>query len=290
MKYRVHHITEYSYSDMVSLCQNEIHLAPRGYAQQTCLRTHLQIDPIPAVLSERRDYFGNVAAYFALQERHNRLEVEALSEVEVRPASVPAVELTPAWDDARESFHGDQALRHLEASQFLYESHYIKHDPELADYARLSFTPGKPILEAAVDLTKRIFKDFIYDSKATSTATSVAEVFELRRGVCQDFAHLEIACLRSIGLAARYVSGYLLTTPAPGKARLIGADASHAWLSLYCPGFGWIDLDPTNSLIPTDKHITVAWGRDYADVCPVKGVILGGGRHAIRVSVDVAPI
>ena len=290
MKYRVLHKTTYKYSEMVSLCQNEIHLAPRNYTLQTCHYSHLQISPQPSVISERRDYFGNTAAFFGIQERHQKLEIVAESKVDVLPSSTPAASLTPAWEDVREILSGKDAPRHLDATQFLHESHYSKYNDAIAAYALQSFPRGRPILEGALDLTRRIHTEWIYDSKATNMTTSVAQAFELRRGVCQDFAHLEIACMRSLGLAARYVSGYLLTAPPPGKQRLVGSDASHAWLSLYCPGFGWIELDPTNNVVPSDKHVLVAWGRDYADVCPVKGVILGGGHHAISVSVDVAPI
>ncbi len=291
MKYRVQHVTTYLYSEMVSLCHNEIHLAPRNYTQQTCHYSHLKISPQPSAISERRDYFGNTAAYFGISERHQKLEIAAESKVDVLAANTPAASLTPAWEDVREMLSGKDAPRHLEAAQFLHESHYIKSNDAIAAYARESFPHARPILEGALDLTRRhIHTDFIYDSKATDLTTSVAQVFHLRRGVCQDFAHLQIACLRSLGLAARYVSGYLLTMPAPGKARLVGADASHAWLAIYCPGFGWIDLDPTNNVVPSDKHVLVAWGRDYSDVCPIKGVILGGGQHTITVSVDVAPM
>lgn len=290
MKYRVLHKTTYRYTEMVSLCHNEIHLAPRNYTQQTCHYSHLQISPQPSVLTERRDYFGNTAAIFAIQDRHQKLEIIAESKVDVLVSNAPAASMTPAWEDVRDTLAGKDATRHLDATQYLHESHYAKHNDDIAAYARVSFPPGRPILEGGLDLTRRIHTDWIYDSKATTASTSVAQSFELRRGVCQDFAHIEIACLRSLGLAARYVSGYLLTLPPPGKERLVGADASHAWLAMYCPGFGWIDLDPTNNLVPSDKHVLVAWGRDYADVCPVKGVILGGGHHTIHVSVDVAPI
>lgn len=290
MKYRVHHLTTYHYRDPISLCQNEIHLAPRNYTQQTCHYSHLQIVPAPSILTERRDFFGNTAAYFAIQERHQKLEISAESKVAVLPSNTPAASLTPPWEDVREMLIGKDAPRHLEATQFLHDSSYIKFGEEFAAFARESFTRGRPILEAALELTHRIHAGFIYDTKATTMTTSVTQVLQMRRGVCQDFAHLQIACLRALGLAARYVSGYLLTAPAPGKEKLVGSDASHAWISLYCPGFGWIDLDPTNDMVPSDKHVLVAWGRDYADVCPIKGVILGGRNHTISVSVDVAPI
>jgi transglutaminase-like putative cysteine protease len=290
MKYRVKHLTTYHYSDMVSMCHNEVHLVPRSYVQQTCIHSRLRINPEPAALTERVDYFGNRVASFTVQERHDCLEVQAVSEVDVRPYSPPASTLTPAWEDVRETMKGPNATRHLEAVQYLCESYYLGPVEGVSDYAQRSFTPGRPILEAAIDLTHRIHTEFVYDAVATNINTSLSEVLQQRRGVCQDFAHFQIACLRSLGLPARYVSGYLLTSPPPGKERLIGADASHAWVSLFCPGFGWIDLDPTNDVIPSDKHVVVSWGRDYADVSPIKGVILGGGQHVIKVSVDVAPL
>jgi transglutaminase-like putative cysteine protease len=290
MKYQVRHVTTYQYSDMVSLCQNEIHLAPRSYSQQTCMRSNVHIVPTPAVIKERRDYFGNHTAFFALQERHDLLRITATSDVEVLPSTTPDVSLTPPWEDVRITLAEDTGRRHLPALQYLHESYYIKMGDEFSEYARPSFPAGRPVLEAMLDLTRRINREFVYDPKATNMSTSVTQVLQLRRGVCQDFAHFQIACLRSLGLAARYVSGYLLTVAPPGKERLRGSDASHAWVSFYCPGFGWIDLDPTNDVIPTDKHVVLAWGRDYGDVCPVKGVILGGGDHTIHVGVDVSPL
>jgi transglutaminase-like putative cysteine protease len=178
----------------------------------------------------------------------------------------------------------------LEARQFVYESPHVPITKALADYAAPSFSPGRPWLAAVLDLTARVFSQFQYDPTATTVNTPVAQVLQNRRGVCQDFAHLQIGCLRSLGLPARYVSGYLLTAPPAGQQRLVGADASHAWLSAFCPELGWIDFDPTNNQIPTTKHITLAWGRDYSDVCPIKGVLVGGGQHRMRVAVDVVPV
>jgi transglutaminase-like putative cysteine protease len=189
----------------------------------------------------------------------------------------------------REALCVDRSAEGLEACQFAFDSSSIKVNAELASYAVPSFAPGRPLLEAALDLTGRIHRDFRYDPSATSLATPLEEVLALRRGVCQDFAHLQIGCLRSLGLSARYVSGYLHTVPPAGSARLVGADASHAWVSLYCPGLGWIDLDPTNDMIPQEMHIVLAWGRDYDDVSPIKGVNLGGGRQSVRVAVSVTP-
>jgi transglutaminase-like putative cysteine protease len=290
MRYRVKHLTTYSYSDYVSLCLNETRLGPRSGRRQTCHHTQLHIDPRPGFMAERKDYYGNHVMFFSVQERHRRLEVSTISDVEVQPFTPPMPGVTPAWEDVRAALSSDPHPDHFTALQFMHDSAHINADAMLAEYAAPSFTPKRPILEAVSDLTRRINQDFKYDKTATSLTTSLKEVFDMRKGVCQDFAHLEIGCLRSIGLAARYVSGYLLTDPPPGQPRMVGADASHAWLSFYCTGFGWIDMDPTNNVIPSDRHVMLAWGRDYADVSPIKGVILGGGQHTLSVSVDVEPI
>jgi transglutaminase-like putative cysteine protease len=289
MKYRVRHSTSYAYSEMVLLCHNEIHLTPRNTANQSRTSMLLEVTPEPAVHSEHLDYFGNNVTYFSVQERHQGLKVTATSDVEVSCHGQSFPQLTPPWEDIRESLSGDNVHKHIDAVQYMNESAYVKRQPELAEYGMKSFKPGRSIFEAVMDLTGRIHSDFKYDAAATNIHTSVAQVFEMKRGVCQDFAHLELSCLRSLGLAARYVSGYLMTTPPPGKEKLIGSDASHAWISFYCPGFGWIDVDPTNNVVPSDKHVLLGWGRDYADISPVKGIILGGGQHTIQVSVDVHP-
>jgi transglutaminase-like putative cysteine protease len=228
--------------------------------------------------------------FFSLEEEHQSLKVTSLSDVEVFQVEPPAPALTPAWDQVPGLLGRDASRAGLDARAYTFESPYVSTPPELVDYARASFTPGRPVLDAARELTTRIFSDFRYEPGATSIATPVAQVFADRRGVCQDFAHLEIAMLRGLGLSARYVSGYLRTRPPPGAERLVGADASHAWLSVYCPGFGYVDLDPTNGTLPSHEHVTVAWGRDFDDVSPLRGVILGGGSHTLAVSVDVAEV
>lgn len=289
MKYRVRHTTTYRYSEPASLGHNEAHLAPRDFTGQHCIYHRLTIDPPPTAQRNRRDYFGNRVEYFTLEEEHRQVSVTAESEVELSPRPVPAADATPAWEDVVRSLAapGDAGL--VAASQFVYDSPYARHDDALAEYAAVSFTPSRPVLEAALELTMRIYREFRYDPTATQVNTPVAEVFRKRRGVCQDFAHLEIACLRSLGLAARYVSGYLLTDPPPGQPKLVGADASHAWVSVFCGGAGWVDLDPTNNQIPALRHVTIGWARDYGDICPIKGVFLGGGQHSMAVAVDVAP-
>ena len=289
MKYHVTHTTTYHYSKPVSLCHNLVHLTPRTDARQTCLRSELSVTPRPALLREQSDYFGNRETYFTIEAPHDCLSVRVVSSAEVTPPAAPDADATPPWESVRSFLCEDISPDGLLARQFVFDSPYVQAHADLADYAGPSFGPGRPLLAAALDLMRRIHADFRYDPKATTVSTPLQDVLSLRRGVCQDFAHLQIGCLRSLGLAARYVSGYLRTTPPPGRPRLVGADASHAWLSVFCPGFGWIDLDPTNDLIPSDGHVVLAWGRDYEDVSPIKGVNLGGGRHAMSVEVDVVP-
>jgi len=288
MQYHVNHTTTYEYSEPVSLCQNLAHLTPRDVANQLCLQSDLRITPEPQVMANRIDYFGNPACFFAIQKSHRRLIIEATHDIDVSESVTPDPATTPAWEEVRDLLPIDTSPPLLEAVQYVYDSRYIKCGSELAEYALPSFPSGLPILQAAIDLTRRIHTDFKYDPRATTVATPLREVLHNRRGVCQDFAHLQIGCLRSLGLAARYISGYLSTKPPPGRKRLVGADATHAWVSIYCHGFGWIDLDPTNNQVPSDQHLLLAWGRDFDDVSPIKGVILGGGQHTVKVGVDVA--
>ena len=282
VKYDVVHTTEYDYSESVSVSHHVARLSPRTLPRQKCLHHELHIEPAPAVTTTHVDYFGNATTFFAMQGAHKHLTVRARSKVALSAPSVPRPSDTPPWEAAL-----DRAALPLEAVECVFDSTLIRASAELAAYARPSFPAGRPLLEAVTDLTRRVHEDFTFDPKATTVATPLTEVFKSRRGVCQDFARLEIACLRSLGLAARYVSGYLETVPPPGTPRLLGADASHAWLAVYCPEIGWIDVDPTTNLLPSTRHVTLAWGRDYSDVSPLRGVILGGGQHSLRVSVDV---
>ena len=290
MLYRVTHTTTYDYTEPVSVCQNVAHLTPRDAPGQICHESHLAISPVPAVVVERTDYFGNPATFFAVQEPHRKLTLTVDHLVDVAPHVFPIPAETPPWEAVRDRLRTDLADEILRASQFVYESRYVSGNEKIAAYALESFAPSRSILEGVLDLTGRIHADFEYDPQATTVATPLDEVFEHRHGVCQDFAHLQIACLRSLGLAARYVSGYLRTDPPEGHVPLVGADATHAWLSVYCPGLGWVDVDPTNNQIPGDAYILLAWGRDYDDVSPVKGVALGGGHHSVKVAVRVEPI
>ena len=287
MRYHITHTTTYAYAEPVSLCQNVAHLAPRADRRQRAEAPVLTITPEPAVLEDRVDFFGNPVCYFTVQEPHRELTVTVEHRVGVTP-DPPPTQSAP-WEAVRDRLPRDRGPAWRDAYQFVFDSRFVAADPRYADYARAAFAPGRPVLDAALDLMCRVHADFVYDPRATTLATPVAEVFETRRGVCQDFAHLMLSSFRSLGLAARYVSGYLSTPPAPGKARAVGADATHAWVSLFCGDAGWVDLDPTNDTIPADRHVLLAWGRDYEDVSPLKGVILGGGAHTVRVAVDVRP-
>jgi transglutaminase-like putative cysteine protease len=284
--YQVTHRTTYQYGSDVAVSHHLAHLHPRELPNQQVDGFSLMVDPLPVVEDERVDYFGNGASYFSIGVPHDRLVVTARSQVRV--AALPLPERTAAWEQVRDQCASDQLTDDSAAGEFRFDSPYITRKPEYADYAAASFPKGRPLLEGIRDFTTRIFRDFKFDPRATTVATPLDEVLKKRRGVCQDFAHLAIAGLRSLGLPARYVSGYLETLPPPGKPRFVGADASHAWVSAWCPGHGWIDADPTNNLLPGDRHITVAWGRDFSDVSPLRGVIVGGGGSTLGVSVDVA--
>ena len=287
MNYRIVHRTTYKYKHPVSAGSHVACLKPRSILRHRLAQSELHVQPTPATITERVDYFGNTLYFFTVQEPHTELVVEARSEV-IMENVVPALphDALP-WEEAVQSLPDDRSADGIEAYQFRFESPRIPLRPEFAAYALESFTPGRPLREGLLDLTARIHKDFRFDAAVTTVRTSTEEVFRKRRGVCQDFAHLQIACLRSLNLSARYISGYLRTYPPPGQPRLVGADASHAWVSAYCPGTGWLDLDPTNNLIPSNGHVTIAWGRDYGDVSPLRGLILGGGVHALRVAVDM---
>jgi transglutaminase-like putative cysteine protease len=288
MDYKIVHTTEYSYTEAVPVCHNEIHLNPRESPLQKRLVSRLAIVPTPRLIESRLDYFGNDATFFTIDEGHDRLAVTASSRVRVvAPPEPPHSQAT--WESVRDRVAADRTSANLGAIQFVLDSPHVETSPALAEYAGASFIAGRPWLEGVLDLMRRIHVDFKYDQTATTVSTPLVEVLSLRRGVCQDFAHLATGFLRSLGLPARYVSGYLVTNPPRGQPRLVGADASHAWLSAYSPDDGWIDVDPTNDQIPSTKHITLAWGRDYSDVAPIKGVVIGGGQHSMKVSVDVVP-
>jgi transglutaminase-like putative cysteine protease len=290
-RYRVEHVTRYTYDSPVSMSQHLACLRPRALARQRVRAHRVAIDPPPARLSERVDYFGNAVSQFAVLGPHTALAVrsESLVEVESRPAAI-APALSPPWEAVRDALAYRKGAPAGEAAQYAYASPYAEPAPELGEFAAASFARGRPFLDGAIDLMHRIHAEFRYDPRATAITTPVRRVLAERRGVCQDFAHLQISCLRSLGLAARYLSGYLLTDPPPGQPRLAGADASHAWVAVPCPHHGWVDLDPTNDVPPDLRHVTVAWGRDYGDVSPLRGVLLGGTQHTLEVGVSVTPL
>ena len=287
MKYQVRHVTRYHYAEAVANSQHDLHLLLRELPNQRCLSSTLAITPSPGVYQERLDYFGNRAAHVVLAIAHTELTVVASSRVVVTAPELPPAEDDLAWEAAATECACHRADLHVQ--EMTFPSPFVVPFDDLRAYTRPFFPPGQPLLRGCLDLMAKVHGDFKYDPSATTIATPLAEVFQKRRGVCQDFAHLMIACLRSMGLSARYVSGYLVTSPAPGQPRLQGADASHAWLSVFSPRFGFVDLDPTNNTVVADHHITLAIGRDFGDVTPLRGVILGGGRHDLRVGVDVVP-
>jgi transglutaminase-like putative cysteine protease len=287
VKYRIRHITHYRYDESVSNSQHDLHLLPRDLPRQRCLSAAIAIEPAPIVCHERVDYYGNRANHVVLATPHSELIVTTQSNVEVSASPALPLSSDAPWESAVAALTEPQC--DLLAQEMAFPSPFVGPWATLANYARPSFPSGRPLLEGAVELMGRIHGDLAYDPRATNIATPLAEVFEKRRGVCQDFAHLMIGCLRSLGISALYVSGYLVTMPPPGQARLQGADASHAWLAVWSPRFGFVDLDPTNNVLPSDAHITLAIGRDFGDVTPLRGVILGGGRHELSVGVDVEP-
>lgn len=294
-RYHIVHETTYSYESPVSLSRQLLHLTPRTCAWQRCLRHQITVEPEASAARERLDCFGNPVTELAIEFPHESLSVRAEGTIEVLP-HLPSEHLdsgSPAWETVRDALDYGARLVLLDASCYQFESPYVRVKHEFAAYAKACFPPGRPVLDAVHALMSRIHGEFEFDPEATTVATPVLRVLAEKRGVCQDFAHLMLSCLRSQGLAARYVSGYLLTHPPPGRPRMVGADASHAWVSVYCPereGGRWVDFDPTNNLLPDTQHITLAWGRDFADVSPLRGVILGGDAHELEVAVTVTPV
>ncbi len=292
MAYQVTHRTEYHYSSTVSSSFGEIVMLPRDLPSQECVRSRLTIDPRPHDLRERLDFFGNRITSFAVLTPHTRLSVTATSLVRVhgrRAAPGPAG--AARWEQVRDDIRAGSEADALDACQFVLDSPLVTISQHLTEYAASSFPAGEPVLAAISDLSSRIHHDFDYKPGATQVTTTIEEVFQRRAGVCQDFAHLAIGCLRSLGLAARYVSGYLETRPPPGQPRLAGVDRSHAWVSVFVPEAGWVDIDPTNDQLVNDRYVTTAWGRDYADVPPLKGVIFTqADEHELHVAVDVVPV
>lgn len=289
MKYRIVHRTEYHNAQPVSVGHNEAWLTPRNTDRQRVLSHSIDIDPSPSTRGTLTDYFGNTVTQFLFNQGYDALTISATNEVEIIPVAAQP-DLGPAWESVIEEVRAHATPESLAAYEFTFDSPRCRRSSEFADYVRAVCLPGLPIRTVLKDLLKVFDRDFEYQSGSTTVSTPVEQVFRQRRGVCQDFAHLMISMLRSLGFAVRYISGYLRTIPAPGKERMVGADASHAWISVYCGSLGWLDLDPTNCQFPSTDHITLAWGRDYTDVAPVKGVYIGGSSPQLHVSVDVCPM
>ena len=288
MIFQVSHRTTYHYTAPVAQAHHLVHLTPRPHERQRVVQHDIIVEPVPASRSDFTDYFGNPASTIALASSHSELLIHSESIVEVSTPGPVDLSASLPWDRTSQDMAPAKKIAEIEAAQFLMPSHHTQITSGLIEFAKPSFTPGRPIFECAHELTERIHTEFAYDGSATDIATTTDKLLTIRRGVCQDFAHLLIASMRAFGLPARYVSGYILTHPPEGEERLIGVDASHAWLSVWSPGMGWLDFDPTNNMVPQDEHITIAYGRDFQDVSPVTGVLLGGGAHQVDVAVDVS--
>ncbi|XZE21998.1 transglutaminase family protein [Pirellulaceae bacterium SH449] len=288
VRYRISHVTEYDYSSAASLCHNVIRLHPRRLAYQHVEYSHVDIEPSPVVRRSRMDRFGNQCEFFSIEAQHNSMIIRSSSHVVRECVDTEGADQVD-FRTLRERLRNPKSEEDRAAQEFCFDSKYVRTRREFSEYAMECFKLDRSIHESVLEMTARIYNEFDYVPNSTLVSTTPIEVLRSRKGVCQDFAHLQIACLRSIGLAARYVSGYLLTHPAPGQSKLIGADASHAWIGVYLGEFGWLDYDPTNNLVPDCEHITLAWGCDYEDVAPVTGVVVGGGLTTLNVSVDVLP-
>jgi transglutaminase-like putative cysteine protease len=289
-RYQIEHETRYVHTGGVSTSQHVAYLRPRTLPHQRVKSHEMEIDPVPASRLQRIDCFGNNVDQFTILTPYDEMRVISRSIVEVTALADPTAGEALPWEILRDDFLYQRGAPYEAATEFSYSSPYVATAPELAEFARESFAATRSALDAAVELMHRIHDAFTFDPGSTTITTPVTRVLADRRGVCQDFAHLQIGCLRSLGLAARYVSGYLVTDPPPGRPRLVGADASHAWLSVWCPPRGWVDLDPTNDVVPSHRHVTLAWGRDYGDVSPLRGVVLGGHEHTLHVGVSVTPM
>jgi transglutaminase-like putative cysteine protease len=286
VKLQVRHTSVYDYADKVTLCRNVLHLRPRVTHRQVVIASGLDVSPEPDVFEERPDFFGNTTTWVAIERPHDRVTITAESTVDVGPGIAPQSSMT--WEQARGRLASPRGDTDMDARQFVGESVMVQLEPRVSEITRTSFVESRPLHEALFDLSHLIHRDFRFDADSTYVGRSVLEVLDERRGVCQDFAHLMISAVRSLGLPAMYVSGYLLTRPPPGQERLVGADTSHAWVAAFVPDFGWLELDPTNDCLASERHVTLAFGRDYDDICPVRGVIQGGREQRMSVEVDVS--
>lgn len=292
MQYRITHVTRYRYTDTVTRGVNMAYMLPRDTDRQSCQFARLQVNPVPLVSTERVDYFGNRACHFSIEQPHTSLEVSVESLVDVRQNDfTPVLDLGCTCEEAARRLRTSRDPEVLLAREFSLDSPLVQVDDALAAYGAPSFARHRSLVSAVRELTQRIFTDFSYDPHFSDVSTPLAEVLEHRKGVCQDFAHLAIACIRAQGFPARYISGYLETLPSPGQEKLVGSDASHAWFAVYSPGEGWLEFDPTNDKLAGEQHIITAWGRDYSDVAPLRGVIFGGGEtERLSVAVDVVRV
>jgi transglutaminase-like putative cysteine protease len=288
MRYSVKHVTEYTYDEPVGLCHNRLCLTPLQSKQQQCVSSRIIVNPPPEEICYRTDFFGNALAFFSFYKDHDRLEVTSLSEVVLNshPETDEAIQSQMSWREARQIL-ADQGPELNEIVQYILPSRYIHKSDLVAEFARDCFVEDATLWSACNALMQKIFKTIEFTPGFTTINTPVEHVVKAKKGVCQDFAHLMISCLRNMRLAARYVSGYLETVPPPGKKKLVGSDASHAWVSVYFPTIGWVEFDPTNCLHPALKHITISYGRDYEDVAPLKGIVFGSGKQELTVKVDV---
>jgi transglutaminase-like putative cysteine protease len=291
MNYKIRHYTEYAYHDPVSICHNRVCLTPLNLPNHECLHTEINIIPAPDEISQRTDFFGNTVCFFSIYKEHTKLKISASSivKVEHRINADSAYTSTIQWTDAVQ-LQTKSSNVDLDIIQHALPSHYIPYSELVREFAADCFTEGSTLWTACNALNQKIYSTLEFKAGFTTVNTPVEFVIKTGKGVCQDFAHLMIACLRNMGLAARYVSGYIETIPAPGKEKLVGTDASHAWVSVYFPDIGWVEFDPTNGLLPTYKHITVAYGRDYHDVAPIKGIVFSSGKQKLTVKVDVEQV
>ena len=290
MIFEVSHRTHYRYATPVAHSQHLVHMTPRAAAHQATYRHNLMVEPAPAMRHEGIDNFGNPFVVLEVEVPHKELVLLARSAIETRAPAAADFAATSAWDRLDDALASGTGGLDLDVIQYRCSTRITGASLEIADYARVSFGQGRPVLDGAMDLARRMYADFQFDPGATDVSTPVEQVFVQRRGVCQDFAHLALAGLRALRVPARYVSGYILTHPPPGQPKLSGADASHAWISVWSPETGWRDFDPTNGIEVGDEHITIAYGRDYNDVSPISGVLIGGGEHVVTVGVDVVPL
>lgn len=289
MRYHVRHRTNYVYASPADACHNVLRLTPRSFALQECHEHTLRIAPEPASVHTFLDYFGNQVRSFAIYEPLGELTIESVSHVDVDRPVTDEPPASEPWEATVSAIRTVRDATTIDASQYAFDSRFVRCSARLRQLALRCFLPDRPVLESTLALSKLIYREFTFDSTATTIDTSIDDVLDKRRGVCQDFAHLQLGCLRSLGLACRYMSGYLCTEPAPGQPRLEGADASHAWISVYSTRHGWVEFDPTNGCLVGERHIVIGWGRDFHDISPIKGVVLGGGSAKLYVAVDVIP-